>query len=414
MASTSPSLDIIRSILDGGDDDVMAGQRYQDPAVQERKDVERPFYYIRPYVPVITAKGLVRRKKRIQLGFLDEMTKRQAKAAKEQLMATINNNKFLVQAQISFKTVLDRYVEVRLPQIPSTRDSYQNKIDKHIRPAFEALRMCDIDKPAVEVWLNAKAAEGYSHNTLLDLRKVLSAIFTQAAEWKLWQGDNPCWKLKGKIGGAPEVYPKKLPKADGLLRFLGELNDTAIISAEAARLLVGTSLAIGTRVCEVLALQPGDIDGEAATITIRRDWARGRIGPTKTPESKRTRQAPGIAAELLAYAKTRGILADGFIFGRGDRDGLPPDDRDLQQHVFRPAAKRAGIYSPGFGLRRFRGINISWRQQVGAHPLEAQKAAGHTRLSTTWIYTQNEEDRDREHVLKIRERIQGKPEGGIQ
>jgi hypothetical protein len=150
LPSSSTSLDLIRSILDRCEDDVMAGQRYQDPAVQERTDVERPFYYIRPYVPTITAQGLVRKKKRIQLGFMDEMTKRQAKAAKEQIMATINNNKFLVQAQISFKAVLDRYIEVRLPQIPSTRDSYQNKIDKHIRPAFEAKRMCDIDKPMVE------------------------------------------------------------------------------------------------------------------------------------------------------------------------------------------------------------------------------------------------------------------------
>lgn len=402
----------------------MPGQRYQDPVIQERTDVERPFYYIRPYVPVITEQGLERKQQRIQLGFMDEMSTREAKEAKARIMTTINDNKFLVQSQIPFKAVLDRYVEVRLPQIPSTRDSYENKINKHIRPAFEfvqetkkkkrLLRMCDIDKPMVEAWLNTKAAEGYSHNTLLDLRKVLSAIFTQAAEWKLWQGDNPCWNLKGKIGGKAEVFTPKMPKAEGLLRFLGALEDTCIISAEGARLLVVTSVAIGTRSCEVLALQPDDIDPEAETITIRRDWARGRIGPTKTPESKRTRQAPGVTAELLAYAKAHKIPADGFIFGRPDRDGLPPDDRDLQQHVFRPAAERAGIYAPGFGLRRFRSINISWRQQVGAHPLEAQKAAGHTKLSTTWIYTQNEEDRDREHVTKILERLHGKPEGGVQ
>ena len=132
----------------------------------------------------------------------------------------------------------------------------------------------------------------YSHNTLLDLRKVLSAIFAQAAEWKLWQGENPCWRLKGEIGGKAKVFPKKLPKTDSLQRFLGALEDTCIIPTEGARLLVVTSIAIGTRVSEVLALQPGDIDADAETITIQRGWARGRIGPTKTPESERTRQAP--------------------------------------------------------------------------------------------------------------------------
>src|SRR6516165_5191133 len=101
--SPPPSLDIIRSILDRSEGEAMAGQRYQDPAVQVRTDVEQPFYYIRPYVPVITPDGLVRRKKRIQLGFVSEMTMRQAKAAKEQVMATINNNKFLVQSQILFR-----------------------------------------------------------------------------------------------------------------------------------------------------------------------------------------------------------------------------------------------------------------------------------------------------------------------
>ena len=401
----------------------MAGQRYQDPKIRMRKDVERPFYWIRPYVPVITENGLVRRQKFIQLGYLDEMTMREAKQAKERFMTTINDNRVMVQSQVPFKSVLDRYVEVRLPQIPSTADSYLSKIEKHIRPAFEftetgkkkrLLQMCDIDKPMVEAWLNAKAAVGYSHNTLLDLRKVLSAIFAQAAEWKLWQGENPCWRLKGKIGGKAKVFPKKLPKTDSLQRFLGALEDTCIIPTEGARLLVVTSIAIGTRVSEVLALQPGDIDADAETITIQRGWARGRIGPTKTPESERTRQAPDVTAELLAYAKKHGIGLKDFIFGRKDREGMPPDDRDLQQHVFRPAAERAGIYAPGFGLRRFRGLNITWRLQAGAHPLEAQKSPGHTKLSTTWIYVENEEDREREQVRKILARLYGKPEGGIQ
>jgi integrase len=309
-----------------------------------------------------------------------------AKAAKEQVMATINDNKFLIQSQIPFKTVLDRYVEVRLPQIPSTRDSYQNKIDKHIRPAFEwaeeagkkkrLLRMCDIDKPMVEAWLNAKAAEGYSHNTLLDLRKVLSAIFTQAAEWKLWQGENPCWKLKGKIGGRAEVYPAKMPKSDGLLRFLGALEDTVIISAEGARLLVLTALAIGTRVCEALALQAGDMDAETETIRIQRDWARGRIGPTKTPESKRIRQAPGITTELLAYAKARRVPGDGFIFGRADRDGLPPDDRDLQQHVFRPAAERLASIRRDSACGVSAGLTFPGASRSGRIPSRRRKPQG--------------------------------------
>lgn len=391
----------------------MYRSRWQDPPIETRKDVARPYYFIRPYVPLINESGeLERKQKPLRLGFCDETSKREAKAIKEQIMSQINAGKSFVQAQIPFSTVLDRFVTVRLPQIPATADSYRNKIEKHIRPAFAKMRMCDIDKCAVEAWLNGKEAEGYSHNTLLDLRKVLSAIFSQAIEWKMFSGENPCWRLGKKIGGKKEVFAPKNPKAEGLQRFLGELRGSSLLSLEAVRLLVLTELASGARPCEALGLQVRDIDAERETMTIERDWTRGRVGPTKTPNSRRTRAIPGLAAELLTLAK--GKKADDFVFARADGSGLPPDDRDLQQHVFRPAAERAGIYTPGFGLRRFRGINISWRQQVGAAPLEAQMAAGHTRLSTTWLYTQNEEDRDREHVQKIMERIHGPAAGGVQ
>jgi hypothetical protein len=84
---------------------------------------------------------------------------------------------------------------------------------------------------------------------------------------------------------------------------------------------------------------------------------------------------------------------------------LPPDDRDLQQHVFRPAAEAAGIYFEGFGMHTFRRLNISWRQEVGATPFEAMRAAGHSKPVTTWLYTVTDEARERAHVEAILARI---------
>jgi len=53
----------------------------------------------------------------------------------------------------------------------------------------------------------------------------------------------------------------------------------------------------------------------------------------------------------------------------------------------------------------FRRLNVTWRQQAGATPVEAQKAAGHASLDMTMLYTQTEEEREREHVEKIMERL---------
>ena len=113
------------------------------------------------------------------------------------------------------------------------------------------------------------------------------------------------------------------------------------------------------------------------------------------------RQVGELAAELLALAQ--GKREDEFLFAR--EDGNPPDDRDLQQHVFRPATEAVGIYHPGFGMHTFRRLNISWRQEVGATPFEAMKAAGHAKPSTTWAYTVTDAQREREHVGLMLDRI---------
>jgi hypothetical protein len=81
------------------------------------------------------------------------------------------------------------------------------------------------------------------------------------------------------------------------------------------------------------------------------------------------------------------------------------DDRDLQQHVFRPEAEAGGIYFEGFGMHTFRRLNVAWRQEVGATPVEAQKTAGHVSLDMTFLYTQTNEAREREHVRLILERL---------
>lgn len=44
----------------------MPGQRYRDPMILIRKDVRWLFYYIQPYVPVLTPAGMVRKRQNVQ------------------------------------------------------------------------------------------------------------------------------------------------------------------------------------------------------------------------------------------------------------------------------------------------------------------------------------------------------------
>jgi hypothetical protein len=172
----------------------MRGQRWQDPKIEIRSDVKRPFYFIRPFVPVVTPDGIIRKQKSIPLGFCDEMSMTKAKARKQEIMATVNAGKFMVQSQIPFSEIVKRFLEARVPQLgAATQAKYRLQIENHIKPAFGKLRMCDIDQPMMETWLNQKERDGLSWWTRQDLRNILSAIFTKAEAWKIWPANqNPC------------------------------------------------------------------------------------------------------------------------------------------------------------------------------------------------------------------------------
>jgi integrase len=393
-------------------------KRWQDPPIETRSDVPRPYYFIRPYVPRAGSAGLQRKQKRIPLAYLDEKrSTRWLEQRKQEIMAPINQGKFILQAQIRFAELVEKYREARLPKLGSAaRKKYETHIENHILPVFGRAELADIDRQSIEAWLNREAAkhehvdvEGEVHEydglgwwAQADLRTILSAIFGAATDWGLWQGENPCSRVK--LGAKQEKREKRIPSATDLQRFLAALPETCIATAEAARLIVLTAVTAGLRVSEVLGLEPLDVDPRAGTLSVRQRWHRGDFGPTKSKASQRVRQIGPLAAQLADLGRDKH-----YLFER--EPGLPPDDRDLQQHVFRPAAEAVGIYFEGFGMHTFRRLSISWRQEAGATPFEAMKAAGHAKPETTWLYTITDADRERAHVEAIWARVMEGPMG---
>lgn len=390
----------------------MPGQRFQDPKIQTRRDVKRPYYFVRATVRRL---GGTPERPELRLGFCDEMTMRQAQKKKQEVMTPINAGLFILQAQLPFSAIVERFLAEHVPNLGSAaRERYPLQIRNHILPEFAESRLCDITRSAVESWLRGlererpraavnaevreeqKAWPSLSWWTRKDLLYILSGIFSRAIEWKLWDGHNPCDGVK--IGPKKTKRVKRIPTKEDLKKFLDAIPETCIVTADGARLIVITAVVTGLRISEVLGLRRGDIDGETCTLHVERRWRRGDEADPKSEASRRRRELDSFARELLDYSW--GKRPGESIFLR--KDGEPLDDRDLQQHVFRPAAEAAGIYHEGFGMHVFRRLNVTWRQTIGgAAPVEAQKAAGHASLDMTMLYTQTEDDRERGQVEKI-------------
>lgn len=385
------------------------GMRYQDPPI-ERGGRRRQYFEIRPYVRIVRNDGRIETvRRRIRLGYCDEISLRQAKQRKQEIMATINCGQVSIASQLRLRDLVERFRVAHMPTLAATtRAKYEAHLRNHIDPDLGHLRLGEIDRSVITEWLLSKA--DLSKATRLDLRNLLAAIFRCATEWKLWVGDNPAHRAA--VGrGAPAREARHLPDED-ILRWLGEIRDTAILPAWKARQLAELCLVAGLRVSEALGLRWRDIDPARRAVSVERRYARGDIDQPKSASSRRQRYIGPLADEIL-FRRQPDASDDDPVFARAD--GRIPDDRDLQQHAWRPAAERAGIYHPGFGLHSLRRLSITWRQECGATLVEAARQAGHSRPAMTVHYTLDDLRREMHVVERLRERLRcGMGQNGTQ
>lgn len=364
-------------------------RKYQNGQLEVRTDVERPYYFVRVTRPVILPDGTRKPKRKAEpLGFLDQISKNKAMELRAKLLEEVNAHRMMAQSQMLFREVAKRFVDIHVPQLGvSKQGGYPSIINTHLLPAFGEIKMSDISKADIQQLLHFKR-QSLSPWSLRGIKGCLSVIFATAKDWKLFDGDNPCEGIKVK-GGA--VREKRLLTAEQLRNILAGLQDRE-------RFLVCLLFGIGVRVSEALGLRWHDLDFHAGSVAIRRRWYRGDLSEeTKSEAGTRVLQLGRTLTDEFQRRYPGPHKLEAFVF-IGDDGRNPPDDRDLLREEFRPVVKRLGLYYVGFGWHAFRRENISKRQQAGATPLEAMRAAGHSSVDMTLLYTLGDANRERNQV----------------
>jgi integrase len=377
-------------------------RKFQDPKLEIRNDVKRPFYFIRVSVPIITAEGRSTKRTPQILGFLDEMSKKQAMLQRAAVLSTVNQHRMVAQAQLTFSVLAERFISAEVPNLgPAAAKRYEGQLRLHLIPAFGAIKLCEFDGSMLQEFLIAKQAEGLGDWSLHGLKGIVSAMFAAAKRWKLWEGDNPAEGVRFKRKGA--VYEKKLLTGEQLRTILAAV-------AERERFLILILFGLGLRISEALGLKWCDINRDTNEVKIERGWTRGSVSDGKTENSGRVLQLGPLAQEFVKRYPGPQAL-DKWVFE--DWSGNPPDDRDLLRECFRPVIKRLGLYYPGFGWHAFRRCNVTLRQTVGgATAIEAMKAAGHGSVDMTLLYTLSDRQREAEQVNRMFNHLYELPDGG--
>ena len=203
---------------------------------------------------------------------------------------------------MKFTSFVDQYLEDIRPRLRyNTFLTKKHIISTKIIPYFENKSLCDIDATDIIQWQNEllkmrdENDRPYSQTYLRTIQNQLSAIFNHACKFYSLQC-NPS-KLAGKMGKAKAKEMLFWTK-DEYLQFSEEMKSKPI-SFYAFEVLYWT----GIREGELLALQRGDIDLEARTLTVNKSYQRlekkDYITDPKTEKSNRVIELPMFLCDEL-------------------------------------------------------------------------------------------------------------------
>lgn len=360
-------------------------------------------YVIRPYVDRLVNGEITRVQERI---YLKATSKRDAIREKNEIMATINHSKYVVQSQINFGEFLDHYLAeyVEKPEnlASSTRLKYICQIKNHIRPAFANLQIALVTTKRMDAWLGDKARAGLSWATRMDLRNLMCGIFTQARKWGYWQELNPAMDVTvGRERATREHVKLTIQETRALL---DELPDDV-------RRICEVALYCTLRISEVLGLTWKHIDLKAGVIHVRQRWYRGDLDVVKTRKARRDVAMGSLAADLAKMYPGE-EKEEEFVFsvrthlGVWKTPAVCRDDRDINQHFLRPAAVKLGIYRLGFGFHAFRREAVTEHGRV-IGIAQAQRMAGHSKADMTQEYTLSDLKAQKRSVKVLQKKVRG-------
>jgi integrase len=249
---------------------------------------------------------------------------------------------------------------------PSEQAAKARILKHHLIPSFGPLPLNQIKQHGIESLKADLLARGKSRKWVNNIIACLGKMLRYAHEIEL-------------IDVVPRIKLLKIePHKFDFFTFAEYQRLLQAVIADPMRralLLVGGDA--GLRQGEVIALQWGDVDFVANTLTVRSSSWRGIVGSTKSGRERKIPLTVRLASALKALRHLRGDL----VFCHENGNPLTPH---ILNSALNFALKRAGLRHVSYhGLRHTFCSHLAMR---GAAPKAVQELAGHSTLSMTLRY----------------------------
>jgi integrase len=281
---------------------------------------------------------------------------------------------------------------------PKTRLHYKGMLENHILPTLGDVMLKDVDAPLVQRLISAKIEAGFSSQTVVHIRNIISAVFTHAKFAKAFSGDRP---TEGVM--LPELVHREIRTVT-----MDQVEQLADALRFVYRSLIRVLAMTGMRIGEALGLRWRDVNLEDTwaeglppnSIGIRRQFVLGEFAELKTSNGRR--EIPMTASLWVVLQMHREaakfVAPDDPVFS--NRAGQPLDGHNVAKRHLKKAAKSIG--RPDISFHAFRHTYATLADRAGVTASEKQKILGHASESMGMRYTHA----DHEDVRKKMELVQ--------
>jgi len=351
----------------------MARPRYQDGSLFIRGERTK-VWVARWREDVIREDGTLHRTQpTVVLGAVSELSRREARSLLQKRVSEINQGRHRVRPMMTLEKFAREHWEASalLALKPSSARIYQFNLDKYVLPALGSLRMCDVNRAAIQQLLLSTKRKGYASSTLHSIRVTLAKVLQTAVE---------CGYLERNPARGIQIGDREARKER---RFLAPTQIQELLTklSEPCRTIVATAVLTGMRIGEILALRWNRLDFLRRNIEVSETFSNGEFGTPKTRSSRRVIPMSSVlhGAFETHRAGCRRTMPQDLVFCT--TKGTPLSPKNLYNRVLAPACDSANL--PRVSWHSFRHGNATLLGEVGESIKTAQAILGHSDIETT-------------------------------
>lgn len=181
-----------------------------------------------------------------------------------------NGGRIIIPSELSFSDFLDYWIEndCKLTLKETTLLNYHKKLKNHIKPALGIYRLRTIDKDCLQGFLQMLHDNGYSRNTILTIKGILTKCFSFAVDRRLLCS-SPALGLKVPKGEMTAIPTRSNPRTYLSISDIEKIF-TRFPEGTSSYIPLMVGYHCGMRLSETFALTWENIDFEHRTIRIER------------------------------------------------------------------------------------------------------------------------------------------------